>query len=256
MTIDVTEDAFLGGRVIIKQPAKGYRAGIDAVFLAASVPWPREQPSFRVLDIGAGVGTVGICVAHRCLDAHVTLLERAPQLAALARANIERNRLAARVTVVEAALDAPAAVLEAADLASASFDDVLANPPYHAEGRGTPAPDALKAASHAMPETGLDTWVRFMARMAKPGGTATMIHKAEALAAVLAAFSGRFGDLRVLPLFARDGEPANRILVQGIKGSRAPLVLLPGWLLHGEDNIFTLGAQSVLRQGAGIGLRT
>ena len=92
--IEVTEDAFLGGRLTIAQPAKGYRAGIDAVVLAASVPWPREQATFTVLDVGAGVGTVGLCVARRCLNAQVTLLERERELAAIARANIERNGLA------------------------------------------------------------------------------------------------------------------------------------------------------------------
>ncbi|MFZ2468854.1 MAG: methyltransferase, partial [Parvibaculum sedimenti] len=33
-----TDDGFLGGRLQLLQPAKGYRAGIDAVLLAASVP--------------------------------------------------------------------------------------------------------------------------------------------------------------------------------------------------------------------------
>lgn len=253
--IDVTEDAFLGGRVMITQPAKGYRAGIDPVFLAASVRWPREQPTFRMLDVGAGVGTVGLCVARRCPGAHVTLLEREPELAALARGNIERNGLAARITVVETSIDASAAELQAFGLMAESFDDVLANPPYHAEGRGTPAPNALKAASQAMEETGLDSWVRFMARMCKPGGCATMIHKAEALPAVLSAFSGRFGGLRVFPLYPREGEPASRIIVQGIKGSRAPMMLLQGVIVHADGHTFTPAAQAVLRDGEGVSLR-
>ena len=245
-----TVDVFMGGKLTIEQPKSGYRAGIDAVFLAATVPM--GDHAVRLLDVGAGVGTVGLCAARRCLDAHVTLLEREPQLAALARANIARNSLGQRVQVVEAAIECPAGVFAQAGLAAESYDCVLANPPYHETDRGTPAPDTLKASSHAMDGAGLDTWVRFMARMAKPGGTATMVHKAGALPAVLAAFAGRFGELRVLPLHPRWGEPASRILVRGTKGSRAPLVLLPGWTLHDEGNAFTGPSQAVLRGGAGL----
>jgi tRNA1(Val) A37 N6-methylase TrmN6 len=100
----------------------------------------------------------------------------------------------------------------------------------------------------------LDVWGRFMARMVAPGGTATMIHKAEALGAVLAAFSNRFGALRVLPLHPRAEAPANRILVQGAKGSRATLVLLPAFVVHGAGQAFRPEAEAILRDGAALPL--
>lgn len=249
-TIETTEDAFLGGRLMIRQPKRGYRAGIDAVFLAASVQ--ARGAAQRILDVGAGVGTVGLCAARRCVDARVVLLEPQTELAALALENAARNDLANRVTVVEASIGASASAMAAACLEAESFDRVLANPPYHAEGRGTPAPNALKATSHAMPEASLDDWVRFMARMAKPGGTATVIHKAEALGEVLAAFGSRFGGLRVLCLHPREGEAAIRVLVSGIKGSRAPLTVLAPLVLHQHGNGFTPVASAVLRDGAAL----
>jgi FkbM family methyltransferase len=243
-----TDDAFLGGKLMILQPKSGYRAGLDAVFLAASVRCERV----RVLDIGAGVGTVGLCVAARCVDADVTLLERDPHLAALAAANIARNAVGERVRVIAAAVGATADQLAGYQLTPNSFDHVLANPPYHAEGRGNQAPDAFKAMSHAMPHNALDDWVRFMARMTRAGGTATLIHKADALPAILMAFQNRFGGIQILPLHPRDGEAACRILVQGKKGSRAPLKILSGFYLHGGGEGFTLAAQAILRQGAGL----
>ena len=251
--IETTEDAFLGGRVMIRQPKRGYRAGIDAVFLAATVP--DAVAGLSALDLGAGVGTVGLCAARRCLDAEIVLLEREPALAAFARENIARNDLSGRVRVVEAAVGTSALEIAAAGLAPESFDQVLANPPFHAEGRGTPAPDALKAMSHAMPEAGLDDWVRFMARMAKPGGVATLIHKAGALGEVLAAFGNRFGDIRVLALHPREGAAAIRVIVSGIKGSRAPMKVLAPLVLHGEGTGFAPVAAAVLREGAGVPLQ-
>jgi tRNA1(Val) A37 N6-methylase TrmN6 len=91
-----------------------------------------------------------------------------------------------------------------------------------------------------------------MARLAQPKGTATIIHKAESLGRLLAVLEGRFGALKVLPLYPRVGAPAHRVIVQGTKGSRAPLLLLPGFVLHGEGNAFTPEAQAVLAAGAAL----
>src|SRR5512140_3587080 len=117
---DLTDDAFLGGRLMILQPARGYRAGIDAVLLAACCAAAAGE---TVLDAGSGVGVVGLCVASRCPGARVTLVEREPVYADLARRNVERNALADRVTVVTADLTQPGSLPH--DQAH-----VLANPPY------------------------------------------------------------------------------------------------------------------------------
>ena len=245
----ITQDAFLDGRVMVLQPKSAYRAGLDAVLLAATVPasGANDSPP-KVLDLGAGVGTVGLCVAARIDVVDVVLLEREPALAALARQNITQNGMGARIRVVEADLTVSA---DALALASDSFDYCLANPPFQVEGHGRPSTDPLKARAHAMPEGDLDRWVRTMVRLAKPGGVATMIHRADALAEILAAFQTRFGAVAVLPLFARDGDEAVRVLVSGVKGSRAPLRILPGLVLHRADSqAFTPRLQAILRDGA------
>ena len=250
--MSVSDDAFLGGRLRILQPRHGYRAGLDAVMLAAAVD-DRQGAPFHVLDAGAGVGTAGLCVASRCPAARVVLLERAPDLVALARENIARNALGERVSVVEADLaDVSQAQLSALGLADASFDQVIANPPFHAEGAGTAAAHALKAAAHAMPEAGLEAWCRFLARMARPGGEALVIHKTDALPDLLRGLDGRFGGLSALPLQPFAGAPAGRILLRGIKGSRAPFRLEAGLVLHAAENRFTPAAEAVLRLGRAL----
>ena len=98
-----------------------------------------------------------------------------------------------------------------------------------------------------MPDAGLDAWLRFMARMTTAGGTAMMIHRTDRLPAMLAAFGPRFGALTILPLHPRAGEPSSRVIVRGTKGSRAPLTLLPGIVLHGTDNRFTAAIDKVLK---------
>ena len=250
--LGVTGDYFLGDKLRVLQPAKGYRAGIDAVLLAATAR--AGSPVGPILDVGAGAGTVGLCVATRLGDARVVLVEREPVLAALARQNIAANSMTDRVSVIEADITQTLTPDHARDLPANYFAHVLANPPFHDEGRGTRADHDLKACAHAMPETGLDAWVRFMARMASPGGRATMIHKAEALPRILDAFDGRFGAVKVCPIYARHGEPAIRVLVEGVKGSRAPMTVQPGIVLHGTAHAFTDAIDAILRHGAALAM--
>ncbi len=246
---ELTLDAFLAGRITVLQPGSGYRAGLDAVVLAATIASTGEA---RVLDLGAGVGTAGLCIAARLPQAEVVLLEREPALAALAQQNIARNGMAERVSVITADLNLPADTL---GLAPESFDHTLANPPYQIEGYGNASPDELKARSHAMPAGSLECWVRVMARLTKPGGTAAMIHRADALGEILTAFKGRFGSVIVLPLHARQDAAAVRVIVRGIKGSRAPLAVMPGLVLHVPDGHgFTAPLQAILRDGQALSL--
>jgi tRNA1(Val) A37 N6-methylase TrmN6 len=252
LTGAVSDDAFLGGALRVLQPRAGYRAGLDAVLLAASVD---AAPGQHVLDVGAGVGVVGLAVARRLPDVRVTMVERNPALAALARRNVERNGLAARVRVVAADVARP--LEQAPEIASGAgtYQHVLANPPHLVEGRGTASGDPVKAAANAMPAGDLDRWCRFMAAMAAADGAAAVIHRADALPEVLAALAGRFGGTIVLPIHPRDGEPASRVLVRAVKGSRAPLELRPGLVLHGAGNGFQPLAEAILRHGAGLPLR-
>ncbi len=249
---DATDDAFLGDALHVLQPRTGYRAGIDAVLLAASVP--DQGATCRILDAGAGVGVVGLCVARRLGEAEVVLVEREPELAALAQQNIARNGLDARVAVVTADVVGKASHNRHATLQDETFDAVLANPPFHTAGHGTASSVVLKAASHEMPPSSLDAWVRFAARMARPGATLTVIHKADATRELLAAFAQRFGAVTLKPVYARAGELAIRVIVRGIKGSRAPMTLSAPLLLHGEGHAFTPEVDAILRRGAPLAL--
>jgi tRNA1(Val) A37 N6-methylase TrmN6 len=255
-SLDLTDDAFLGGALQILQPKRSYRAGLDAVLLAAACP-ARAGRRERVLDAGAGVGTVGLCVARRVEDAVVTLVEIEPELADLARKNVARNGLAERVTIVQADVGdggRPFHDTAGSGLVPGAFAHAVANPPYLSAGGGTEPPDRLKAAAHRMAGDDLDHWMRFLATALTGDGTATLIHRADALGTVLSAFDGRLGAIRVFPIFPREGMAANRIIVQGVKGSRAPLRVLPGLVLHGDSNGFLPRAEAILRDGAALAL--
>jgi tRNA1(Val) A37 N6-methylase TrmN6 len=253
----VTRDAFLGGRLVVAQPADGYRAGLDAVLVAAvvapAIGLGEPGAALRVLDVGAGVGVVGLCVASRIGSAQVVLLEVQSVLAALAADNVVHNQLQHRVSVIAGDIYAAPEVLRDLGLLPDTFDHVVCNPPFDIEGQGRSPPNAIKARAHAMPAGALEHWARVLARYCRPSGTVTMIHRADALGQVLAALDGRFGGLRVLPVYPRLGEPASRIIVQGVKGSRAPLSIQPGLVLHHPDgHSFAAPVQAILRDAAAL----
>ncbi len=240
----VSDDAFLGGRLSARQPRRGHRSGSDAVFLAAAVP---ARAGDCVLEAGAGVGVASLCVAARIGDVHLTLVERNPGLCSLARFNADRARVEA--SIVESDLTVTT-LLETHGIPRESFDHVFANPPYFKFGRTRTA--AQKSNAHVMPDGDLDRWIRFLATACKPNGTITLIHRPDALGDLLAALEGRFGALRIYPLFPSEEGTAERILIRGVKGSRKDTAIMRGVILHRPDGKYTDEAEQILRHAAAL----
>jgi tRNA1(Val) A37 N6-methylase TrmN6 len=247
--LTTTCDAFLNGRVLVKQPEAGFRSGLDAVFLAAACP---AQEGARVLEAGCGAGVASLCLLARVPDVNITGVEVDADLAKLAHDNALSNGFAGQFAALNADLTASWSELEAFGLKPDTYDHVMANPPFYIREHTRPSRDKRNARSRAMSNDGLDQWLRFLAAVAKPGGTCTLIHMAEALPELLAAFGGRFGGLQVVPLYPRAGANAIRVIIRGKKGSRAPLSLAPGIILHEENGAQTAAAQAVLRAGGGL----
>lgn len=249
--METTDDAFLGGRLACLQPRHGFRAGLDTVMLAAACPAGAGE---TVVEPGCGPGVAALCLAART-GAHVTGVEIEAASLALARENAARNGMDAAVTFVAADVTARAADLAARGLGPDSFGHAIANPPYLTAGEATAPPHRLRARAFSGDAGLVDAWVKFAVRAVRPGGTVTVIHRADRLAEVLAALDGRAGEVRVFPLWPGGGKPASRVIVRGVKGSRAPLAVLPGLVLHAaSDGRFTPEAWAVLREGAPLSL--
>lgn len=245
---ETTQNAFLGGRLTITQPVQGYRAGVDPVLLAASVPARQGETA---LDLGCGVGVAGLCLAARVPGVAVTGLELQPDYAALARANAMANGLP--FEVIEGDL---AAMPEA--IKSRRFDHVLVNPPYFDRKASRPAQH--KGRETAMGEaTPLALWVEMAARRAAPGGSVTFIHRAERLPDLLGHMAAHLGSLELLPLAPRRGREARLCLLRGRKEGRANFRLHAPWILHagdehpGDRENYTDATACVLRSGASLG---
>jgi tRNA1(Val) A37 N6-methylase TrmN6 len=239
---EVTEDGFLGGRLQLRQPRKGHRAGHDAILLAASTP---TRAGDRVVDFGAGVGAAGLALASRLDRPDLVLLEIAPELAELARHNAALNGIAAEILVMD--VEAGAAAFAANGLPPDSADVVLMNPPFNDAARHRGSPDASRQRAHVATETTLQGWVHAARRLLKPGGVLTLIWRGDGLAEVLAALDRGFGGVAIQPVHGEATAAAIRVLVRAIKGGRAPLSIYPALFLNDAAGKPTAIAEEVLQ---------
>lgn len=247
MSAALTQNDFLNGRVTLWQPKGGYRAGVDPVLLAATIP---AQPGQQILELGSGAGAAFLCLAARVQNLAIHAVEVQPEYAALAHRNARDND--ADATIWEGDLAALPA-----DLRQRQFDHVLANPPYFDRTVSTAAQDAGR--DMAMSEyTTLSTWVEVAAKRLAPKGTATFVHRAERLPDLLSAMQDALGSLQVMPLQARAGRDANLVLVRGVKGGRAAFRLHAPVRLHEGDahthdgESYTAQIRAVLRDGVAL----
>jgi len=236
-------DRLLDGRVEVAQPADGYRVAVDAVLLAAAVDAPAGS---AVLDLGCGVGSVGLCLAWRRPDLSITGLDREPVFVACARDNAARNGFDARLHICAADMRAPL---------PRKFDHVAMNPPYLKAGTATVSAHPLKAAATAESDATLADWIAAARDALKPGGVLTLIHRADRLDDVLSGVSRSFGGIVLLPLHPKRDRSANRIILRAQLGSGEPLAILPGLVLHDESGAFTPAADSILRDGKALPMR-
>jgi tRNA1(Val) A37 N6-methylase TrmN6 len=144
-----TTDAFLGGQVMLVQPAENaHRSGSDAVFLAATL----HGADGAILDMGAGAGAVGLMASHLNPQAKGGVGRARPADARLLRQVAgAQPSLAARMTVLEVDLHAPEPQRIACGLQRAAYDHVLSNPPYRKAGHVRT--NRAKAAAHVVNET-------------------------------------------------------------------------------------------------------
>jgi tRNA1(Val) A37 N6-methylase TrmN6 len=238
----LTEDRLLGGRVVLRQAARGYRAGMDAALLAAAV---EARPGDRVIEAGCGVGGVLMQIASRRPGVQLTGVERDPAAAALAMENAGLNGPEAQILCADIGAGFRSLGLE-------PFAWAIANPPFFDDPGALRAPTAEKSGAW-MADDGLEAWTRFLLKAVREGGRIVMIHRADRLADILALLSVKAGSFAIRPVQPFADEPAKRVLVQAVKTGRAPLRLLPALVLHDRaTGRHTSQAEAILRGEAAL----
>jgi tRNA1(Val) A37 N6-methylase TrmN6 len=247
---EITEDALLGGRIRIRQPARGYRVNVDTLLLAATFDPRMAWGGCSFVEAGCGVGgallSIGKQHAHLTPPVRLVGIELDPKMAALASQNAAANALQAEIIAADA-LNPPAQL--------GVFDRVLFNPPYDYPGEGR-APIAERLNAH-ISERPISDWIKVWCNRMTTDAHLTLIHRAHRLREILDALEGRLGGVDVFPVRPSAGTPARRIIVRARKGSRAPLKLHGGLDLHPAPDAkrkHTPEAEALLRGEAFIDL--
>ena len=226
------------------------------MLLAATVPGQAIPSAGDDVDLGAGVGAVGLAAAPLCRSCRSFWSSGRPGSRADVRGEYRAQRSGSA---------GPAPLMPISrrtrrcstdtGLTADLFDHVLANPPFQVEGEGRTPPDEAESRRSRNAGRGYRAVGAVMCSAGAAGGTATLIHRAEALPELAGGIGGRFGGLVVLPIHPRRDEAAVRVIVAGRKGSQAPMRLLPAAVrpqrrrarLHAD-------ARCVLQHGAGLDL--
>lgn len=243
---EITVDGFLGGRFDLMQPAKGHRAGLDAALLQAMIP---ASATGYLVDLGTGTGVVALSAASRAPALQVIGVEIDPVLTALAEdsRHLPKNRhFADRVRFLTADATAARQQRETAGLIDGTADWVTMNPPFECAGRVRLSPDERRRQAHVGNGETLQAWTRTASGLLAAGGKLAVVHRADALQDLFDAMRGRFGGVCVHPVHPHENEPAIRILLSATKGSKAPLEIRRGLVLHGKDGDWTPLVQEIL----------
>lgn len=239
-TATVVENALMGGRVRLRQPSVGYRAGMDAALLAAAVD---ARPGERLIEAGCGAGGVLMQLAARRPGVALIGLERDPAMGRLALENAALNSVTERVLVRDGDV---AAGFRALDLPP--FDWAISNPPFFDEPGAIRAPSPAKSGAW-MADDGLGAWIAFLLKAVREGGRILVIHRADRLADLLGLLQPKAGSFAIRPIHPFAEQPAKRVLIQAVKTGRAPLRLLPPLILHDRSGAKHTGAAEAILKG-------
>ena len=244
---ELTCNGFLGGKVQLWQPLRGYRAGVDPVLLAAAVP---ARPGEAVLELGCGAGQALLCLGARVPGLTLAGVELQAAYADLARRNAQANSQDAEI--YEADLSALPE-----ELKQRQFGHVIANPPYYKAGAHSQARDDGRKL--ALGEgTPLADWIITAARRLAPKGYLHMIQRADRLPDMLAGCSGVLGSVEVLPLAPRQTRAAELVILRARKGGRAdfrlhaPLILHQGTRHERDGDSYRPEISAILRDGTAL----
>ena len=242
MVNDFSIDEFLGGRLKIKQPLRGYRAGVDPVLLAASV---NAYEGEDILDLGCGVGVASLCLSERISGLNIYVIEIQSDYAALARENSKLNYLELNI------INANIANLPES-LRQMQFDHIIANPPYFDGLSSTSSFNEGRDTSRVI-NTPLADWVLVMAQRLKQKGWAHLIYRVDRFDKLFPLLNARFGSFVLTPIVPRVGRDAELIIIHMRKSGKAALRLESPLCLHegvkhlADCNDYTDKVEDILR---------
>lgn len=165
MDDELTDDAIAGSYRVL-QRRRGHRYSIDDVATAWEAARARPSAASH-LDLGSGIGSVLLMIAHKLPHARLTAIEAQEISYALLTKNVARNGLAPRTSLHHGDLRDEALL---ASLDGAPFELVTGTPPYMPKEQGTLPPDSQRAHARMELRGGVEAYLAAASRVLSPGG--------------------------------------------------------------------------------------
>ena len=237
---DETPDVPGAWRLTLHQNPHGYRFALDAFLLADFVPSHTGGP---VIELGTGCGIVACLLARRFPASSIVGLELQASLAAVAQRNVMHNGLARQISIVRG--DMRGAV---SCLAPARFAAVVCNPPYRAVGRGRLNPNAEKAIARHEVAVTLGQVVQTAHRLLKRRGRLALVYHPSRLAELCGRLQAAdLNPWRLRFVHPNRHAPATMVLVEGLRGGRDTLEVLPPLVVYQATNIYSAEMQAIFQ---------
>lgn len=237
-----TCDDFLGGKLRFIQPMNGYRAGVEPVLLAAALPINIKG---RVLDMGCGVGTAGLCSLWHNPNLHMVGIEANHLATEHAKRNAILNNMGERAEIYEQILGDEDFV---DPLKSDEVDAVITNPPWFEKAHSQRA-EGSRGAGRQEGEISLDIWLDYCIRKLRTGGLIAIIHRSHRMGDILQIFKGRIGNIKIIPIYSKQYQPAKHVIILGNKARKTPLELRAGFIMHDAKGNFLAEAKDIFMKG-------
>ena len=244
---NTTENSFLDGKLNILQPVKGFRAGLDSVLLAASV---NAKPGEKVLEIGAGVGTVLFCLMNRISGLEATGIEIMEEYHSLSLINAQKNKINANLILGD--------FFTYGNLKKEIFDQIFFNPPYYPVSNYKISDNKLLEIAHIEYPGILKKMLTFALKRCKPYGYVTLIHRPSRISDILSIFKNVAGDIKILPIVSSNSKNASRMIIRARKSAKGDTKLLNPLYLYKDSKKmeqkkqYTFEIQNILRNGHGL----
>ena len=240
---EITCDGFLGKKLLIKQLKKGYRAGFDAVVLAAAV---RGFFGAKVLDVGCGVGVASFCLAFRCKGLEITGIDAYEQMVALAKENLLLNpslqsKLCFSCKRIKEKM--PGFSLPV-------YDIVMTNPPFYQKGKVTEPACKFKAYANIR-DISLNAWLQFCWTSLKEKGVCYIVYLSRAIEELTTILKTYPGSWSVFPIFYRQFKEAPICLVEWRK-SYQPICERKLYSFYTQTGTQTPYGKSILWEGESL----
>jgi tRNA1Val (adenine37-N6)-methyltransferase len=234
-----TRDTILDGSITLIQPRHGYRFSVEAILLCR---FARASTRDRVLELGAGCGVVSIMIAALHRPREVIALEIQPPLAEMIARNAEINRLE---SVHAVCADLRQKKIKGVE--SASFDLVVANPPYRAVAAGRENPDHGRRLARGESAALLEDFIAAARRYARMGGRVAFVFTARRSAELISAMrSKQLEPKRLRFVHPQIARPASVILIEARVGGGIEVAIEPPLILYERPGIYTSEARALL----------